>query len=287
MKPSKIAYIIRLVVQKLKLDYFLPYVCNGQLYSKWCSVFIPVHTMYDKNSKRKIRIDGINYELNISDLMDWYVYFGFKEPSKINFLKCLKKDDIIFDVGANLGQMTFLCSRIVGNNGMVYSFEPDIDNYNKLQHNFNLNPFKNIQLISSALGAKSGKANMIVLDQNNTGMNYITMNNDGNLSVTTLDDFIEQNSITKLNALKIDTEGFEFEILIGAIKTIDRFHPTMLIEVDDLNLKRNGSTPNEIFELLIQNEYSIFHSETLSKINLNDRFENCHFDIIAYTKIHY
>lgn len=284
MKTSQIANIIRLIIQKLKLDYFLPYVTIGQLYSKWWSLITPTHTMYPNSTIRKIRINGINYELHISDLMDWYVYFGFREPSKINFFNCIKKGDVVFDVGANLGQMSLISSQKIGPNGIVYSFEPDPDNFNKLQKNLLLNRYKNINLISTALGDMVGKAEMVVRDQSNTGMNYISVSLEGKLEITTIDDFILNNSITSFDVLKIDTEGFEYKILSGALNSIKRFHPLMYIEIDDNNLKRNGSTPNLVFELLNQNEYSIFHSETLKEINLNESFENCHFDIIAYSK---
>ena len=99
--------------------------------------------------------------------------------------------------------------------------------------------------------------------------------------MTTLDLFIQRENIARLDLIKIDTEGFEMNVLLGTEKTILRFHPKLFIELDDDMLRRQQSSASELLNWLIQREYKIFDAETNSPVSAKQSFVHCHFDIIC------
>lgn len=244
---------------------------------------VAAHTAYKKGSKRITMLNSIKYELDISDLMDWFVYFGFSEISKNKLFDCMHENDFIVDIGANLGEITLNSAKITGENGRVYSFEPGKNNFKKLQRNVSLNNHKNISVYNCAIGDRIGFGNEFVRDEFNSGMNTVDFSSEkGEFTVITLDHFIEANKIEKLNLIKIDTEGFEQKVLAGGENTIKKFKPVLFIEIDDKYLKRNNTSPVELLNNIKRLGYDYINAETGKIPDGNFQFENCHFDVLAF-----
>lgn len=166
----------------------------------------------------------------------------------------------IIDIGANTGIYS-LVAKSINNNANVYAFEPVERVFDKLIYNNKLNNY-NISCYQYALSNKNGKA--VIYDIPEMEHIYsVTVNKDLTLPGTktmkkeiktkTLDTFIEENKIEKIDLIKIDVETHEPEVLEGYIKHIQKHRPTMLIEV--LNDEIGGK-----IETLIQNlEYIYFN----------------------------
>lgn len=91
---------------------------------------------------------------------------------------------------------------------------------------------------------------------------------------TTIDHFIDENNITKIDAIKFDVDSYDFEVLQGAINTIKRFDPYIIIEINNEALSKRGFSEIDVFKWLYSEaEYRttcIFDEENyLSKQNLN------------------
>src|SRR5688572_25350075 len=108
---------IRSIFQSTPLEKIILWFTVGQRYSRWHSLFVPNHYQYPKGSIRLCERDGVRFETDISDLMDWYVYFGFREKEKKAFYKTIRKGDIVLDIGTNLGQISLMAAKKVGKNG--------------------------------------------------------------------------------------------------------------------------------------------------------------------------
>jgi FkbM family methyltransferase len=157
----------------------------------------------------------------------------------------------------------------VGPTGKVLAFEPNKEAFECL--NYNLGQYNNTQCYNLAVGEKVGK---ISIDDScvNKGMAHIKEGND--IDVITLDLV----SLTSLNFIKIDCEGFEIEVLKGAKNTINHFKPIMLIEINDATLNRYGKDRKEVFELL--DSYGYSYSNIYKWQGLNDS----QLDIICIKK---
>lgn len=244
----------------------------------------PLYRAYPKNSFRKVTRNGVKYELDISDYMEWLVFYGIQAEPRNTLYQLLKEGDVVFDVGANIGEVTFGMSKRVGNLGMIHSFEPDPFIFSKISRNLRLNSFTNICLNNVALGDKEQELFLKAQVENNRGGTRINTNSkEGKkVKVTTLDFYVQQNALKKLDLIKIDVEGFEMKVLQGAQEVLQKFKPLLFIEVNDDNLKEQADSAQSLIEFLFKMGYTkIEHSENKKVITTSTDFSNCHFDIIA------
>lgn len=267
-------------------EYVLVLLTKGKTFGSFITKFPPNHYQYPINSLRTVERNGINYKLDLADAIDWYIYFGFKETSKQALYSLMKLGNVIIDVGANVGEVTLHAAKIVGETGHVHAFEPDPKNYLRLTTNLDLNSFSNISHPKLGLGDISGTFIIGNVDARNRGMNRIIHENSpsylsSKIEVSTLDAYVKEKNITQLDLIKIDVEGFEYNVISGGVKTLDTFRPIFFIELDNSNLLEQGSSAKKLVAFLEEKNYFIFHSETNEKINSESNFNNCHYDIIA------
>jgi FkbM family methyltransferase len=168
---------------------------------------------------------------------DWYVgrslheYGEFSEGEVEIFRSILRPGDIALDIGANLGAHTIPMARLVGPTGFVFAVEPQRVLFNILCGNIALNELVNIKAFPFALGRAPGVTHIIPLD-------YSASNNFGGVSlggaqgdavpVVTLD----QVGLPKARFIKIDVEGMELDVLLGAAATLARCRPILYVEND-------------------------------------------------------
>jgi len=245
----------------------------------------PMPELYSKsNSVREIKRDGISYRLDLSDLMDWWFYWGFKDEAHEFLFSKIKKNDVVVDVGANKCILTTLFSKQVGPTGKVYSFEANPDNYEVCLDLVlrNKSSIENCTLIGKGCGSEPGVMRMARTSSNNTGMDrLVSVKDEENLGkdveVVPLDQ--ELLNLEKIELIKIDTEGFEFEVLMGATAILEKFKPKLFIEFDRNNLQRYNASVQQIIDYLKPFGYSFFNVQSgeyfSSELELGPEF---HFD---------
>jgi FkbM family methyltransferase len=285
----KILDFFRLIWMIPLFERVLVLFTKDKIFGSLVTKFPPNHYQYSINSLRTVVRNGIKYKLDLADAIDWYIYFGFKETSRQTLYSLIKQGDTIIDVGANVGEITLHAAKIVDQTGHVHAFEPDPKNYIRLTTNLNLNKFSNISHHKLGLGDEAGTFVIGNVDERNRGMNRIihssiTSDNASKIEVTTLDNYVKEKNVTHLNLVKIDVEGFEYNVLKGGVKTLDTFRPIFFIELDDSNLREQKSSASKLIAFLEDKNYSIFHSETNERITSTSNFNICHYDIIAKPK---
>ncbi|MGQ9723545.1 MAG: FkbM family methyltransferase [Candidatus Jordarchaeum sp.] len=133
----------------------------------------------------------------------------------------LKEGDTFVDVGAMGGLYTIIASKIVGNEGHVFSVEPNPDNLFYFGKNIELNNLHNVTLFPKAVGEKEGE---ITLHYNEGKSELTSALGTGESSfqseMVTLDSILERESTIKI--LKVDTEGYDLKVLKGATKTLEK-----------------------------------------------------------------
>lgn len=133
---------------------------------------------------------------------------------------------IALDVGANIGTTSAIFSQHLPD-GLVYAFEPGPNNFAALETNVAVNGLNNVRPFRLALAAKSG----IVKFFEDAAYGHIATDGaGGDVASISIDDFVNSRSLSRVDFIKIDVEGFESGVLEGAAKTIERFNPVIHME---------------------------------------------------------
>jgi FkbM family methyltransferase len=170
------------------------------------------------------------------------VYFNGIEPVQTQaFIKTLKKGDVLFDVGANVGYYTVLGSRLAGNQGKVFSFEPLVRNISYLYRHVKINKLDNVTIIPSA--CSNNQSIVTFLESPIASMGRIensainTASTNATLVSTVSLDAVAAKLTAQPNVLKIDVEGAELAVLQGAEKIITDFKPAIFLSVHSPQLR--------------------------------------------------
>lgn len=283
MRKTKIFNFFRLIFKNQLMEKLLASLTQGGSKNSFISKLPLNYTEYKTPSYRQVERSGIKYHLDISDYMEWLVFFGIEaEPRKILY-NLINANDTIFDIGANIGELTMNMAKRT--NGVVHSFEPDPVVSSKLKNNVNLNDFDNIIINEIGFGDQSGYFSMSPEISNNKGGNRIINGAQANLSPTVviqkLDDYVDQHKIKRLNLIKIDVEGYELKVLHGGVKTIEKFSPTLFIEVNDRNLRQQGDTAEKLITFVKQYYKKLQFVQPDAVMDTPPDLKNCHFDLIA------
>ena len=148
----------------------------------------------------------------------------------------VKPGAIAIDVGANLGFLTTLCSQMVGSSGCVHSFEPSPATYLKLLEVIKANGLKNVK--SHNVGCGEVPAIMKLSVTESSGNSSLRLRDDlpyrvrktQDVKIVVLDEYLGSD-LSRLDFLKIDTEGFEDSVLLGARNILMKFHPIIYLEL--------------------------------------------------------
>ena len=186
--------------------------------------------------------------------------------------KIIKEGMICIDLGSNIGYYAVLESKLVGEKGRVYAIEASPDNFNCLQKNAKLQNFLNIEAYNFAGSDKNGKINFIT----KTISNWSRVLREGevpdsseiitSVPAKTIDFFVQEKMIKKLNFFRMDVEGYEYNVYKGMKESIKKFKPMLLIEFhvkqlgDDLKkflneLKNDGYESQYYIPRPLDNQY--------------------------------
>ncbi len=177
--------------------------------------------------------------------------------------KIVKAGDVAIDVGAHCGLYTLLLSRLVGAGGRVLAFEPSPRELFHLRRHVRLNGCSNVRVEPSALGDANGNATLHLSGGfRTTGNNSLRPSPGHPEGVTVplmrLDDYVSRHEeFARPDFIKMDIEGAELEALRGARKTIERSHPTILIEMSEATCIPWGYRCVEKYDLLSEWGYTM------------------------------
>lgn len=259
---------------------------NASFLRPLISRIIPPEYLYKNPSLRSYHENGIKMELNISNLVDHCVYFSTDQKAFDKFISFLKPADTVVDIGANIGYTTLLFSKACPN-GNILSIEPSKELIATVNNHLLLNETKNVKTFNVGLGENEKTVQLYKVSESNSGMNRIFEEDDvpfssESITIRTLDNILQENQITKIDAIKIDVEGYEYKVLKGAYNTLKSQAPILLVEIDDHNLREQNSSPDQVFKFLFDLNYSVFEAGTMRKIELTKDYSDVHFDVICF-----
>ena len=161
---------------------------------------------------------------------------GNRDAAPRYFAGIIRDGDVVYDVGANKGQMTLIFSRLVGR-GSVLSFEPSLAERKYLTENLRLNRISNVRVVEAAASDSAGTATFLYSDAHPTmgklaavEADYVV---DGsrafNVSTVTLDSMTEASGMPAF--IKLDVEGGAAAVLRGARQIIEQLKTVFYIEL--------------------------------------------------------
>ena len=165
-------------------------------------------------------IQRFKYPLEIEVFITFYI-FGLKQYNIKNIFE-VKNDAVVFDIGAFKGDTAYFFSKKCSNKARIYAFEPDENNYKvllKIKDKYKLN---NVIASDILFSNSETEINFLSMDLNRPAVK---------MKSTTIDKFVEENNIEKIDYIKMDVEGAEKNILEGSIKTIKKFKPSLAIAI--------------------------------------------------------
>ncbi len=148
----------------------------------------------------------------------------------------------VYDVGANVGFHALGAARRVSDSGRVICFEPLPQNAERIRYNATANSFANIQVVTTALGSSAGEAAFWTSEKPtwgklaSVGKKPDRFASEIKVGIQRLDTLFDELKLAPPELIKMDVEGAELDVLEGARRTLERYHPTMLIEAHGTNV---------------------------------------------------
>jgi len=177
-----------------------------------------------------LKLEDMNIRLQASsqELLGYWEIFLEKEYQY--FDQELNENSVICDIGANIGFFALFYARRK-KAGKIFSFEPSPSVYKQLEHNIHANGKGVIKIFPKALGDNKG---VVAFEQAPLSLNSKIVpqptESSTNVEVSTLDDCVMEEDIAMIDLLKIDTEGFELQVLKGGISRALPRTQRMIIE---------------------------------------------------------
>lgn len=188
------------------------------------------------------------------------------------FKKIIKPGDVFLDLGANIGYFSLLAANLAGEEGKVFSFEPEPKNFYYLQKNMEVNNYKSVHPFQKAVSDKNGTIELFICDYDS---GHHTINQYGGVEVYShgrptekkalkidavkLDDFLADKT-DHVDIVKMDIEGAE-ALAVEGMRNILKNNKNIkfLMEFFPLFIKKMGNSPEKLIKTLIEElDFKIF-----------------------------
>ena len=201
------------------------------------------------------RIGKESYRLVSDDDYLGRVEGVFEPEMSALFATLIRPDDIVLDVGANIGCTSILFSKLAAK---VYSFEPSPTTFRFLQQNLSAAGASNVLAFNCGLGSRASTETLTFAPNNRSGgfvSNKLQLDAGHQTEVITIadgDSFLAAQNVERVDFIKIDVEGFELEVLAGLSSVLQRHRPVVVLEMNHwcLNAFQRITVPEFLDKLL-------------------------------------
>lgn len=233
-----------------------------------------VVSTFNKNEIKTFKLpDNSLFKYPLNSAIGCCLYRGsFEEQELSFFMSTLKPGDTVLDVGANAGLYSIIASKIVGEEGHIYAFEPGEVELSLLAENIALNQSSNIQVVDKAVGNYVGEVNLGISDDGAMNSLRVTQHSMQNIKqwtsvqITTLDEFIKHSSIAKVDFIKIDVEGAEYLVLEGAKEVLTNNKLTILFESSNVTSAAFEESISDIIQYVQRIGFSVYYLDEHSNL---------------------
>ncbi len=188
----------------------------------------------------------------------------------------------IYDIGGDQGIYTLFFARKVGEQGKVFTFEPNPVSHSHIVTNVELNNFKHVDVRNVALGDTAGKlafaflpndpgtgtADPLIIEQ----IRKMPGSTVTEVGVDALDNLIANAGLPKPDFAKIDVEGLELSVLRGMKATLQQHRPQLFIEIHGADMEAKTRNIRQVVSFLLDLDYRIYHVESeqqITRVNMD------------------
>jgi FkbM family methyltransferase len=188
---------------------------------------------------------------------------GTYDPFTTEILhRFVKRGDICFDIGANVGALSLAMAQQTGPKGKVYAFEPGPPLFDRLITNINLNPTLGGCIVPVQVGISDAQGLLHWSEDMNNRGNASLLDSDPDgieVPVLTLDQYCDAHKVTRLSFIKVDVEGMEYEVFKGANMVLKNLRPILYFETLPFFTEYKGFDVFAEIECLLRDVgYSLF-----------------------------
>lgn len=236
--------------------------------------------------------DKLKIYVNLSDHIGGQIFWHghYSSGQLLLASKLLKSTDVVFDIGANMGEFSVFAAHRV-KDGFLHSFEPVQKLYNQTKRNIEANKFINANVYKMGFSNKNAELPIYhSIDRGsdgavNSGLNSI-YKEEGmllaeNIVVVKMDDWCLEHKINKIDLIKIDIEGAELFALQGAEETLRRLQPKMIVEVNQKTCLRAGYTARQLVDFILKLGYQIYNIDHLGQTKLVTDLDDVSRDVLC------
>lgn len=222
----------------------------------------PMIVRFSAEDIKFARINGINCPVDRHDISVSLpsASSGVYEPHLIAcFNKICQPGSVVFDIGANIGFHSLMLSKLAGETGHVYAFEPNSENSRMILLGLEHNHVLNVTLLPVALSDQRGWeyfSSHIGSNGGFVGRQLAALHGHGTIVPTfTLDEM----SLPNVDLIKVDVEGAEYKALKGGELMLSRSRPAIVCEFSIEMVNRvSGVTPAYFLNWIAGMDYRIF-----------------------------
>lgn len=195
-------------------------------------------------------------------------YEEVERAEQIFYLEYLREGMTVFDVGAHVGELTLLFSRFVGR-GHVHAFEASGDTFRRLSTIIRAAGRLNVTLNHTAVAEKEGTLHLNVYDEDLSAWNTRAVRPlaaygidvkpaaSEAVEATTVDIYCERRGVGEIDLLKVDVEGAEYQVLLGARRMLESKAVRCITFEFGQTTFDMGNRPEEIEDYLTSLGYTI------------------------------
>jgi FkbM family methyltransferase len=191
---------------------------------------------YQTRGKKSVTVFGHQFAVLPKDpgISRELALYKEHEPLATRLLmQTLKPGMNVVDIGGNIGYYAMLEARLIGPTGKVVAIEPMPKNSEQLCKNVEANGYQHIQIHKVAIGDRDGTATMYISGKSNWHSMHRIPSSVGEMqvSVRTLDSFLESLDLSSVDLVRMDLEGYEVVVIHGMLRTIEKHSPRLLVEL--------------------------------------------------------
>jgi FkbM family methyltransferase len=247
------------------------------------ATWLAFHVVPRRPAVIRMNVGDTSFKLRLVPILRHYGSSGiYVQRSKYEPLleycdRFVTKGSVVMDCGANQGIYACAFGALVGSDGRVYAFEPQSYAAEALYRNAQLNGFAHVSVEQVAISNTNGTA---LLDVSSGPVSASILKNMGGsetISVPTLSltEFAQRIDLQRLDLIKMDIEGAEFDALVGAGPIIVRFRPTIILEAtpEDIGLPPEKRW-DAIVSFLAGYNYAMYRFNDEGKLERTDQLSN-------------
>lgn len=202
-------------------------------------------------------------------LIDREIIFAGTYDLNLNLIleKLVKPGMICIDIGANIGEVSLHLGKLTSPHGRIYAIEAVRSVFGRLRENVTQNRLDGVvSCYNVAISKEKGTTTIKYADSSkeNQGMGSLVddelsvINKCGTVHTISIDEFLEEHNVEKIDLVKVDIQGAEPYLLEGGRRCFKTIGPDILMEVSSSLLQKTGKTPADLLAMIEDYGYKSF-----------------------------